>query len=87
MHQLACVFQKIYSLNIELFSFWLFLLNYINFAGLIHDACLECLLCLYQARYVVDEVKDKNGEDMDVSSWQQEYVQDLPEQENGCVSF
>ncbi|PSS01506.1 Ubiquitin-like-specific protease [Actinidia chinensis var. chinensis] len=37
------------------------------------------------ARYVVDEVKDKNGEDMDVSSWQQEYVQDLPEQENGCV--
>ncbi|GFZ21799.1 cysteine proteinases superfamily protein [Actinidia rufa] len=41
------------------------------------------------ARYVVDEVKDKSGEDIDVSSWQQEYVQDLPEQENGfdCGMF
>ncbi|KAJ0811708.1 putative Ulp1 peptidase [Helianthus annuus] len=35
------------------------------------------------ARYVVDEFKDKNGEDIDVSSWQQEYVTDLPNQENG----
>ncbi|KAI3812548.1 hypothetical protein L1987_17259 [Smallanthus sonchifolius] len=35
------------------------------------------------ARYIVDEVKDKNGQDIDVTSWQQEYVTDLPNQENG----
>ncbi|KAI3501692.1 hypothetical protein L1887_29651 [Cichorium endivia] len=35
------------------------------------------------AKYIVDEVKDKNGEDIDVSSWKQEYVKDLPKQENG----
>ncbi|KAD5317261.1 hypothetical protein E3N88_17207 [Mikania micrantha] len=34
-------------------------------------------------KYFVDEVKDKNGEDIDVTSWQQEYVTDLPNQENG----
>ncbi|KAK9288513.1 hypothetical protein L1049_016972 [Liquidambar formosana] len=35
------------------------------------------------ARYFMDEVKDKNGNDIDVSSWKQEFVEDLPEQENG----
>ncbi|XP_076891484.1 ubiquitin-like-specific protease ESD4 [Bidens hawaiensis] len=35
------------------------------------------------AKYFVDEVKDKNGEDIDVTCWQQEYVTDLPNQENG----
>ncbi|KAL7608825.1 hypothetical protein Lser_V15G10465 [Lactuca serriola] len=35
------------------------------------------------AKYIVDEVKDKNGEDIDVSSWKQEYVKDLPIQKNG----
>ncbi|XP_071692815.1 ubiquitin-like-specific protease ESD4 [Rutidosis leptorrhynchoides] len=35
------------------------------------------------AKYIVDEVKDKNGEDIDVSYWKQEYVRDLPNQENG----
>ncbi|MCE2055293.1 hypothetical protein HAX54_042362 [Datura stramonium] len=35
------------------------------------------------SRYFIDEVKDKNGEDVDVRSWQLEYVEDLPEQENG----
>ncbi|XP_059632735.1 ubiquitin-like-specific protease ESD4 [Cornus florida] len=35
------------------------------------------------ARYFVDEVKDKSGNDIDVSSWEYEYVEDLPEQENG----
>ncbi|XP_076900958.1 ubiquitin-like-specific protease ESD4 [Bidens hawaiensis] len=35
------------------------------------------------AKYFVDEVKDKNGEDIDVTSWKQEYVTDLPNQENG----
>lgn len=35
------------------------------------------------ARYFVDEVKDKSGKDIDVSSWKQEFVEDLPEQKNG----
>ncbi|KAK7289935.1 hypothetical protein RIF29_03985 [Crotalaria pallida] len=35
------------------------------------------------ARYYMDEVKDKTGEDIDVSSWEKELVEDLPEQENG----
>ncbi|XP_027329293.1 ubiquitin-like-specific protease ESD4 [Abrus precatorius] len=35
------------------------------------------------ARYFVDEVKDKTGEDFDVSSWEREFVEDLPEQQNG----
>uniref|UniRef100_A0A5B7A0F3 Putative ubiquitin-like-specific protease ESD4 isoform X1 n=1 Tax=Davidia involucrata TaxID=16924 RepID=A0A5B7A0F3_DAVIN len=41
------------------------------------------------ARYYVDEVKDKSGEDIDVSSWKQEYVKDLPGQQNGfdCGMF
>ncbi|KAM0030114.1 putative Ulp1 peptidase [Helianthus debilis subsp. tardiflorus] len=39
------------------------------------------------AKYSVDEVKDKNGEDINVTSWQQEYVTDLPNQENVCVTF
>ncbi|GJX80865.1 ubiquitin-like-specific protease ESD4 [Tanacetum coccineum] len=34
-------------------------------------------------QYIVDEVKDKNGEDIDVSSWKQEFVTDLPNQKNG----
>ncbi|XP_058082104.1 ubiquitin-like-specific protease ESD4 isoform X2 [Magnolia sinica] len=37
------------------------------------------------ARYFVDEVKDKSGNDVNVSSWKQEFVDDLPEQLNGCV--
>nr|XP_016448613.1 PREDICTED: ubiquitin-like-specific protease ESD4 [Nicotiana tabacum] len=42
-----------------------------------------------QTRYFIDEVKDKNGKDIDVSSWKQEFVVDLPEQENGfdCGMF
>ncbi|XP_010558818.1 PREDICTED: ubiquitin-like-specific protease 1A isoform X1 [Tarenaya hassleriana] len=41
------------------------------------------------ARYFVDEVRDKSGEDIDVSSWKQEFVQDLPLQKNGhdCGMF
>ncbi|XP_028751657.1 ubiquitin-like-specific protease ESD4 isoform X2 [Neltuma alba] len=35
------------------------------------------------ARYFVDEVKDKNGTDVDISSWEREFVEDLPKQENG----
>ncbi|KAM7485081.1 hypothetical protein LguiA_001090 [Lonicera macranthoides] len=41
------------------------------------------------ARYIADEVKDKSGKDINVSSWKQEYVEDLPDQENGfdCGMF
>ncbi|KAJ4722172.1 ubiquitin-like-specific protease ESD4 [Melia azedarach] len=41
------------------------------------------------ARYFVEEVKDKCGEDIDVSDWEREFVEDLPEQENGfdCGMF
>ncbi|XP_073302452.1 ubiquitin-like-specific protease ESD4 [Primulina huaijiensis] len=35
------------------------------------------------ARYYVDEVKEKCGKDLNVSSWEREYVTDLPKQENG----
>ncbi|XP_055814335.1 ubiquitin-like-specific protease ESD4 [Solanum dulcamara] len=35
------------------------------------------------ASYFVDEVKDKCGKHIDVSSWKQEFVEDLPEQKNG----
>ncbi|KAL9260270.1 Ubiquitin-like-specific protease ESD4-like protein [Drosera capensis] len=40
-------------------------------------------------KYYVDEVKDKNGEDIDVSSWSYDYIEDLPHQENGsdCGMF
>jgi sentrin-specific protease 1 len=30
-------------------------------------------------------VKDKTGEDVDISSWETEFVEDLPEQMNGFV--
>ncbi|KAL2470357.1 Ubiquitin-like-specific protease ESD4 [Abeliophyllum distichum] len=41
------------------------------------------------AKYYVDEVKDKSGKDININSWEQEYVNDLPEQENGfdCGMF
>jgi hypothetical protein len=35
----------------------------------------------------VDEVKDKSGQQMDVLSWKQEGVKNLPLQENGYFSF
>lgn len=38
-----------------------------------------------QVKYFVEEVKDKSGKDIDISSWEREYVEDLPAQENGCV--
>ncbi|KAL5996132.1 hypothetical protein ACLOJK_026205 [Asimina triloba] len=34
-------------------------------------------------RYFVDEVKDKSNKVIDLSSWKQEFVDDLPEQQNG----
>lgn len=41
---------------------------------------------LHQARYLVDEVKDKSGQQIDALSWKQEGVQSLPLQENGYFS-
>ncbi|XP_048610699.1 putative ubiquitin-like-specific protease 1B isoform X4 [Brassica napus] len=38
------------------------------------------------AKYFVDEVKDKNGKTIDISSWGMEYVKDLPLQQNGYRS-
>ena len=35
----------------------------------------------------MDEVKDKNGEDIDVTSWKQEFVTDLPNQQNRYVRY
>ncbi|KNA24354.1 hypothetical protein SOVF_016580, partial [Spinacia oleracea] len=35
------------------------------------------------ARYFADEVKDKTGKEIDVNSWELEFVEDLPEQQNG----
>lgn len=35
------------------------------------------------AMYITDEVKDKTGKSIDVTSWKQEFVTDLPNQENG----
>lgn len=40
-----------------------------------------------QARYFVDEVKDKTGEDIDISYWEKEFVEELPEQKNGSVIY
>lgn len=41
------------------------------------------------ALYFADEVKDKNGVDIDVDSWTQEHVEDIPMQKNGwdCGMF
>ncbi|KAG9443770.1 hypothetical protein H6P81_015110 [Aristolochia fimbriata] len=41
------------------------------------------------AKYLVDEAKDKSNKDINVSSWEQEFVEDLPEQQNGwdCGMF
>lgn len=41
------------------------------------------IFLLYQARYLVDEVKDKSGKQIDVLSWKHEGVQNLPLQDNG----
>ncbi|XP_057489288.1 ubiquitin-like-specific protease ESD4 isoform X2 [Actinidia eriantha] len=57
-------------------------LQYLDSLGGIDSQVLKVL-----ARYFVDEVKDKSGEHIDISSWDQEYVDDLPEQENGFVGL
>ncbi|KAK8527675.1 hypothetical protein V6N13_085483 [Hibiscus sabdariffa] len=41
------------------------------------------------ANYYVEEVRDKSGNVIDISSWEREYVEDLPTQKNGfdCGMF
>ncbi|CAH8391942.1 unnamed protein product [Eruca vesicaria subsp. sativa] len=41
------------------------------------------------AKYLGDEAKEKSGKDVDVSSWDMEFVEDLPQQQNGydCGMF
>ncbi|KAK8525310.1 hypothetical protein V6N13_123173 [Hibiscus sabdariffa] len=41
------------------------------------------------AKYFVEELKDKSGKNIDISSWEQEYIEVLPAQENGfdCGMF
>ncbi|XP_058212476.1 ubiquitin-like-specific protease ESD4 isoform X1 [Rhododendron vialii] len=45
--------------------------------------CFDTQVLKVLAMYFVDEVKDKSGDHIDTSSWKQEFVEDLPEQENG----
>ncbi|EOA16795.1 hypothetical protein CARUB_v10005015mg [Capsella rubella] len=46
-------------------------------AAVPHPTILNAL-----AKYLVDEVKDKNGYKMDITSWDMEYVKELPQQQN-----
>jgi hypothetical protein len=46
---------------------------------------LMLFIYVYQAKYYAEEVKDKSKKDIDVSNWEREFVEDLPEQQNGCV--
>ncbi|KAF3591085.1 hypothetical protein DY000_02026610 [Brassica cretica] len=47
------------------------------------------LICVFQAKYLGDEVKEESEKDIDVSSWDMEFVEDLPQQQNGydCGMF
>ena len=45
------------------------------------------LICVFQAKYLGDEAKEKSGKDIDVSSWDMEFVEDLPQQQNGYVTI
>ncbi|KAK1664766.1 hypothetical protein QYE76_052925 [Lolium multiflorum] len=58
--------------------------QYLDSLGSMDTKALKLL-----ARYLVDEVKDKNSNEIDVLSWKQEGVQNLPLQENGwdCGMF
>ncbi|XP_047059107.1 putative ubiquitin-like-specific protease 1B [Lolium rigidum] len=58
--------------------------QYLDSLGSMDTKALKLL-----ARYLVDEVKEKSGNEIDVLSWKQEGVQNLPLQENGwdCGMF
>uniref|UniRef100_A0A0D3DM36 Ubiquitin-like protease family profile domain-containing protein n=1 Tax=Brassica oleracea var. oleracea TaxID=109376 RepID=A0A0D3DM36_BRAOL len=38
------------------------------------------------SKYVGDEAKEKSGKDIDVSSWEMEFVEGIPQQQNGYVT-
>ena len=63
----------------------LLLLAGFELIGSTYDILFLCHVL--QEQYIVDEVKDKNGEDIDVTSWKQEFVKDLPNQQNGYGRF
>ncbi|XP_020114368.1 ubiquitin-like-specific protease ESD4 [Ananas comosus] len=50
---------------------------------------IDIMVLRVLARYLMDEVKDKNAKQIDTSSWKQEVVDNLPLQKNGwdCGMF
>ena len=44
------------------------------------------LCCFGQAKYLIDEAKDKSNRVVDVSKWETVFPQDIPEQLNGYIS-
>jgi hypothetical protein len=44
---------------------------------------IAILCCFGQAKYLVDEARDKNNRALDVSKWESVFPQDIPEQLNG----
>jgi Zn-finger protein len=44
---------------------------------------LNCVYCLCQTRYIMDELKDKSNTEIDASSWVVEVSDCLPLQHNG----
>lgn len=40
-----------------------------------------------QAKYFMDEAKDKSDKQVDTTSWTQEMVESLPQQQNGYTCF
>lgn len=43
-------------------------------------------MCALQSKYLGDEAKEKSGKDIDVSSWEMEFVEGIPQQQNGYVT-
>lgn len=40
---------------------------------------------MFQAKYLGDEAKEKSAKNIDANSWDMEFVEDLPQQQNGYV--
>lgn len=40
---------------------------------------------MLQAKYLGDEAKEKSAKNIDANSWDMEYLEDLPQQQNGYV--
>ncbi|PPD95795.1 hypothetical protein GOBAR_DD07184 [Gossypium barbadense] len=54
-------------------------------SSLIDSSHLSRTALTDKAKYFVEEVKGKSGKDIDISSWEQEFVEDLLAQENGIL--